>query len=189
MFIKADDLNSLDPIISYNWNSDFNMIFSPDSSNFISYPTYTSYYSVKATNILGCFILDSILVSVSNYPVLDSIWANDTIIYKGETTQLYVETDAKILWSTNENLNTISVSPDSSTQYNIIVYNNYCEVEDSIYIIVKDVFCDQRKILIPTAFSPNGDLINDNYKIIDEDGIITEFKIEIFNRFGQKIYS
>ena len=95
VFIKADDLNSLDPIISYNWNSDFNMIFSPDSSNFISYPTYTSYYSVKATNILGCFILDSILVSVSNYPVLDSIWANDTIIYKGETTQLYVEAQFK----------------------------------------------------------------------------------------------
>ena len=32
-------------------------------------------------------------------------------------------------------------------------------------------------------------MINDNYKIKDEDGIITEFKIEIFNRFGQKIYS
>ena len=189
VFIKVDDLNSLDPIISYDWNSDFNMIFSSDSSNFISYPTYNSYYSLKATNTLGCYILDSVLVNVSNYPVIDTVWANDTVIYKGETTQLYVETDANILWSTNENLNTISVSPDSSTQYNIIVYNNYCEVEDSIYIIVKDVFCDQSKILIPTAFSPNGDLINDNYKITDEDGIITEFKIEIFNRFGQKIYS
>ena len=87
--------------------------------------------------------------NVSNYPILDSIWANDTIIYKGETTQLYVETD-KYTIDTNENMNTISVSPDSSTQYNIIVYNNYCEVEDSIYIKVKDVFCDQRKILIPT---------------------------------------
>ena len=27
------------------------------------------------------------------------------------------------------------------------------------------------------------------YRIIDEDGIITKFKIEIFNRFGQKVYS
>ena len=74
------------------------MIFSSDSSNFISYPTYTSYYSVKkATNILGCYIFDSILVNVSNYPVLDSVWANDTIIYKGETTQLNVETNSNIL--------------------------------------------------------------------------------------------
>ena len=189
VFIKVDDLNSLDPIISYDWNSDFNMIFSSDSSNFISYPTYNSYYSVKATNIFGCYILDSILVNVSNYPVLDSIWANDTIIYKGETTQLNVETNSNILWSTNENMSTISVSPDSSTKYYIIIYNNYCEVEDSIYIKVKDVFCDKRKIFIPTAFSPNGDLINDNYKIKDDDGIITEFKIEIFNRFGQKVYT
>ena len=189
VFIKADDLNSLDPIISYDWDSDFNMIFGSDSSNFISYPTYTSYYNVKATNILGCYIFDSILVNVSNYPVLDSVWANDTIIYKGETTQLNVETNSNILWSTNENMSTISVSPDSSTKYYIIISNNYCEVEDSIYIKVKDVFCDKRKIFIPTAFSPNGDLINDNYKIKDDDGIITEFKIEIFNRFGQKIYS
>ena len=135
------------------------------------------------------YIYDSILVNVSNYPVLDSVWANDTIIYIGETTQLNVETNSNILWSTNENMSTISVSPEISTKYYIIIYNNYCEVEDSIYIKVKDVFCDKRKIFIPTAFSPNGDLINDNYKIKDDDGIITEFKIEIFNRFGQKIYS
>ena len=46
---------------------------------------------------------------------------NDTIIYKGETTQLNVETNSNILWSTNENMSTISVSPDSSTKYYIII--------------------------------------------------------------------
>ena len=43
--------------------------------------------------------------------------------------------------------------------------------------------------MIPSAFSPNEDDKNDLYKIVDEDGIIREFKLEIFNRFGQKVYS
>ena len=30
---------------------------------------------------------------------------------------------------------------------------------------------------------------NDYYSIIDDDEIITSFKLEIFNRFGEKVYS
>ena len=53
---------------------------------------------------------------------------------------------------------------------------------------VKNVFCDESRILIPNAFSPNEDQKNDFYRIIDEDKIITKFKLEIFNRFGEKVY-
>lgn len=189
IFIKVDDLNSLEPIASYEWNSNFPMIFSSDSSSFVSYPTYTSYYSVKSTNILGCYVLDSVLVYVNQYPTIDSIWVTDSVIYEGESVLINVETDDNILWETNENANTINVSPENSELFHVTIYNDYCEIKDSIFITVLDVFCDKKKISVPNAFSPNGDLINDNYKVIDEDGIIIDFKIEIFNRFGQSVYT
>ena len=37
-------------------------------------------------------------------------------------------------------------------------------------------------------FHPNNDGINDKYFINDIDGIIIDFKLEIFNRLGQKVY-
>ena len=54
---------------------------------------------------------------------------------------------------------------------------------------MKDVFCDDKNLKIPTAFSPNEDDINDGYFIEDGDGIIIDFKLEIFNRLGQKVFA
>jgi gliding motility-associated-like protein len=71
----------------------------------------------------------------------------------------------------------------------VIVYNEFCQISDSVFIEVKDVFCDKNRIIIPNAFSPNEDNKNDYYRIIDENGIITSFKLEIFNRLGEKVYS
>ena len=73
--------------------------------------------------------------------------------------------------------------------YNFILHNEFCQIEDSIYIEVKDVFCDEEKIIIPNAFTPNKDNINDYYRIVDTDNIIKGFTLEIFNRFGEKVYS
>ena len=90
------------------------------------------------------------LVYVNQYPIIDSIWVTDSVIYEGESVLLNVETDDNILWGTNENVNTINVSPENSEPFHITVYNDYCEVKDSIFIRVLDVFCNKKKILILT---------------------------------------
>ena len=52
-------------------------------------------------------------------------------------------------------------------------------------------FVMKKKILIPTAFSPNEDesLLNESYFIEDSAGVVTDFHLEIFNRLGQKVFS
>ena len=101
--------------------------------------------------------------------------------YEGATVELNViiqETTHIYKIVTNEN-----------SWYTFEVSNLFgCSVIDSVYIQTKDVFCDDKNIKIPTAFSPNNDGINDNYYIKDEDGVITNFHLEIFNRFGQKVF-
>ena len=86
----------------------------------------------------------------------------------------------------------IIVSPDSSTWYIVKVINSAgCIIKDSVFVNVYDcidVFCDAKNLKIPTAFSPNNDGINEAYFIEDKDGIVTNLKLEIFNRLGQKVF-
>jgi gliding motility-associated-like protein len=43
-------------------------------------------------------------------------------------------------------------------------------------------------IYAPTAFSPNHDVINENFIIIGDGIDIETFKMEIYNRWGESIY-
>ncbi len=189
VFVKVDDLSPLNPIINYEWSSSFIMNFSSDSSNFITSPDTSSWFKVIATNTLGCYISDSIFIKVNHYPTYDSVWTNNPIIFLGQESDLNISTSDNIIWSTNDSDKTVEIFPDVSDWYNVLIYNNYCQLTDSIFIEVKDVFCNKENIIIPNAFSPNEDGKNENYKIIDEDGIITSFRLEIFNRFGEKVFS
>ena len=177
VLIEVQNLNLSIPITVYNW-SDFtqnylSIFVSPDSSR---------WYSVEVENTNGCIASDSTFINVFDYPIIDSLWLSDSIVYEGETVEINVVTEEithiyKIL--TNENY-----------WYTFEVSNLFgCSVIDSVYIQTKDVFCDDINIIIPTAFSPNNDGINDNYYIKDEDGIITDFHLEIFNRLGQKVFA
>ncbi|MBT4479309.1 MAG: T9SS type B sorting domain-containing protein [Flavobacteriales bacterium] len=189
IFIKVDDLSSLDPIVFYNWESEYELFFGSDSSSFISYPDSSSWYKVTATNTLGCYISDSITVDVYKYPISDSAWATNSSVFFGESTILNITTSDNVEWSTNDTSKIVEINPENSSWYSVIVYNEFCQISDSVFIEVKDVFCDKNRIIIPNAFSPNEDNKNDYYRIIDENGIITSFKLEIFNRLGEKVYS
>lgn len=43
------------------------------------------------------------------------------------------------------------------------------------------------RLVMPNAFSPNQDHINDTYKVKEYQNIV-EFRATIFNRWGQKLY-
>lgn len=49
------------------------------------------------------------------------------------------------------------------------------------------VTISESKLLMPNAFSPNGDQINDKYQAKEYESLV-EFRAIIFNRWGQKIY-
>lgn len=51
------------------------------------------------------------------------------------------------------------------------------------------VSISESKLEIPNAFSPNGDGINDVYKVKENHQSIVSFRATIFNRWGQKIYT
>ena len=186
--IHVTNLNPIIPIISYNWNAT-----SLDVASFIDFPDSSTWYIVEVINSDGCIVKDSSFMNVYEYPIIDSIWASETIVFKGEEISLNVISYDNISWDNFENDNYTQLLVANYSQcYSFEADNQYgCIIQDSICVEVKDVFCNEDSILIPTAFSPNEDenRLNETYFIKDKAGVITKFRLEIFNRLGQKVFS
>jgi gliding motility-associated-like protein len=115
---------------------------------------------------------------------------NDTILAKGQKLQLNASGGEFYAWSPPEGLSNISIPDpvaggDQDVTYLLKVSNSQgCIGYDTVsvkYYAGPDIY-------IPTAFSPNGDGQNDQFRFIPVG--ITEYAyFRIFNRWGQEIYS
>ncbi len=54
--------------------------------------------------------------------------------------------------------------------------------------IYPEIFNSPPKIYIPNAFSPNGDGVNDIFKVETGDFILEDFQMRVFNRWGTLLY-
>jgi gliding motility-associated-like protein len=148
-------------------------------------------YKVKISN--DCFSgFDSIQVNVDTLPKLNV--GIDTSIYRGAPEiELFADTKVySIEWSPESLINTniykksIKVSPIDTTLYSAIVTDaNGCKGYDTVRVSVYG----KNVLLIPTAFSPNGDGINDVFKVAKYLNVKKLNYIEVFNRWGEKIFS
>jgi gliding motility-associated-like protein len=141
----------------------------------------------------GCIINTSISMDVYEYPILDSLWLNEDTVHIGLEVIVNIQTEGFINWIEFNNTDPIlKHKPETDYCYAVQVKNEFnfnCFISDSICVTVLDVFCDLPDDVFPTAFSPNEDGINEFYFINDVDGVIIDFKLEIFNRLGQKVFS
>lgn len=65
-----------------------------------------------------------------------------------------------------------------------------CFSEQNLAVTVSLIACDspQYTFFVPDGFSPNGDGINDTFTIPDIDFLYPDYKLEIFNRYGNGMY-
>ncbi len=152
-------------------------------------PITNTTYTVIVTNANGCS--DTANVEVSVYP-LSPINASPSIsyIYWGESTPLHTESGTSFQWQPTFGLDDPNsanpiASPTETTTYYVTAHDaNGCIVTDSVVVVVsKDAV-----INLPSAFSPNGDGKNDNYKMFYK-GIFHLDEFAIYNRWGQKVWS
>ena len=190
VFLLVENLMPSVAITSYSWEP-LAITYNTDSSSISSYTDTSIWYSVEAINVDGCILKDSIFIQIFDNPILDSLWLDKDIIFRGESAYLNVKTDDSFVWfNFTSTSNSVLVEPIQNECYTVEVFNAYtCSVLDSVCIVVLDVFCNEDGITIPNAFSPNEDGVNDTYFIVDKDGVVTDFKLEIFNRLGQKVFA
>ena len=88
------------------------------------------------------------------------------------------------LWSTSETSTVIVASPQHLTTYCATVTTAAgCKASDCLDIIVND----ESTLYVPNVFTPNGDGVNDVFYTPNRN--IVSYSLDIFNRWGQLLFS
>jgi len=148
------------------------------------YASYTDANGCQSPN-------DSINIIKPDLSTLNST-ADSISTCLGSEVKLDVTNDNAVsyFWSKNPNVDdsnepTLIVSPSNDTYYYVALTDtNGCFVHDSILVTIKDP--SECNIETYTAFSPNGDNVNDTW-IIDGIEGYNENTVYIYNRWGDLI--
>ncbi len=147
--------------------------------------TYTVYISNPP-----CFI-DSVNIDVTVLPKPFVDAGSDSVTVNiGEFVELNGMGEVDYQWTPELGLSASDIpnpeaQPLQTTTYTLTTTSeNGCKASDSIKVAVENNF----NIIIPTAFSPNGDGRNDDIGIITL-GVEEISEFAIFNRWGEKVFS
>jgi gliding motility-associated-like protein len=171
--------------VNYSWNNG-----STVNPLVVNIDTTTS-YSVIGTNSFGCTSSALATVNVNPSPSLPEV---DSIVKLcfGDTLMLLTNTVAdSYLWngpnaftSSLQNPVITNVTENTFGVYTLIITNSSgCASQDSAVVILD---CKDQ-IFIPNVFTPNGDNENQIFKVIASN--LKEIEVEIYNRWGIKVYS
>ena len=180
--------NATAPLLPTTSNEGINGIWSPASINTAT-PGSTSYTFTPATG--QCGKSSQIGITINPLPALNM--GPDVTIAPGASTTLNPSVTGNIVsyqWSPVTGLNNATIkdpvaSPSVTTVYSLdVTDNNECEVTGSIKVTVSAA---TSKILVPNAFSPNGDGVNDTW-IITGLSANPGATVDVFNRYGQLVF-
>jgi gliding motility-associated-like protein len=162
----------------------------PDTSVTDGYITETTTFVLVAfdqyAGFTHCWGTDTI--TVVKHPVPEVIVSNDTLIKARESVQLQASGAMYYQWYPSKWLNNDTISnpiatPQAPTTYFVVGTNEFgCADTSEVFIDISE------GIFIPNAFTPNGDGVNDEFKIenIGYQGIVM---FKVFNRWGQEVFS
>jgi len=158
--------------------------------NPVATPHDSIVYKLMVTNSFGCKDSADITVNVFRNPMVNA--GPDRTIVLGDTVLLKVTLQGTAInysWSPttfmdNPTLVAPRVFPQEGTEYIITAISTVGCGTSTSRVMVK-VYKD---IYIPNAFTPNGDGINDQFKIFAADGYTFQ-KFIIYNRWGKLVFS
>jgi gliding motility-associated-like protein len=157
-------------------------------------PEATQQYSLSVGDENGCKSIQADTVTVFVTPPAKLFPGNDTIIMKNTPFQLNA-TDinnsgfVSYIWTPAFGLsdatiaNPVAILPSDATYTVTATTEAGCKSEGNITLKVYS----GPDIYVPNAFTPNGDGLNDDFKIVAV-GIKTFRSIAVFNRWGQQVY-
>jgi gliding motility-associated-like protein len=146
-------------------------------------------YALQASSLAGCVDTDTIKIQFVNSSVAAT--ATSSSILLGDTVQLSATGSQNYFWSPDEGLSCGScespfASPSETTTYIVTSIDSFgCRVSDTLIVEV-DIRCSE--VVVPTIFSPNGTGPQANETFCIFSDCVEQFKLLIFNRWGEKIF-
>lgn len=153
------------------------------------------YPKVIVTSDKGCVDSFTLQNPIVVHPLPTAIASSDK-----QTTTIF-ESTINFTNNSSSHISRIWYFPDGSTSFDEnasfsfvdtgtygvrlrITDNNQCEDETVVYVRITAEY----DVYIPNAFSPNGDLLNDQFKIEGELRYVQDFRMEILNRWGETVF-
>ena len=160
----------------------------------IALPRQTTSYVFTVTDTIGCPkpARDTVVVTVLTK--VNAFAGNDTAVVIGEPLHFNATGGINYAWSPPVALDNVNIADPTATydgsvdsiRYKVIVSDEKNCI-DSAFINVK-IFKTNPQIFVPTAFTPNGDGVNDMFRPIGV-GIKSIEYFRVYNRWGELVFS
>ncbi len=170
--------------INYLWSGPDGFASDNKQVNIASISTEESgTYILSVEDSMTCSNTQSFMVNVYASPQIafaayDTLWMEPGDILEAGTNYAYLYS-----WNTGETTPAITI--DTCGTYSVeVVSPENCSSQKSVMIL-----WDGIPFYIPNAFTPDGDGLNDVFNIIPKYDYIRDFRLTIFNRWGQQIFT
>jgi gliding motility-associated-like protein len=139
---------------------------------------------VRVYDEYGCDGSDTTFLTVHPLPVVNL--GADTILCEGNELELSAGDFAEYVWSTGEYTSQINITTNNILVGVMVTDDNGCIGYDTIFIDR----CNTSELFrnISNVITPNNDGVNDTW-VIGPIELFPQAKIEIFDRWGRKVYS
>ena len=175
--------------VEYRWSPNQNLS-SDRGASVLAYPDSTTLYRLIVINDENCRDTASVLVEVQQAPLDFNLIDTNIIIGEELVLDAFAGEGFTYQWTPSEGLSCDDcprprAQPLSSVKYQVLVKDQTgCfEFRKDIFIEVKEIFT----LDVPTAFSPNGDGINDVI-FARGAGLKALIAFKIYNRFGELVF-
>jgi gliding motility-associated-like protein len=174
----------------YNWINNTTGLSNTNIANPVASPVVNTTFTVTGSDTYKCFsdtaritVLVLPLPTVSIAPVQDILLGSPASLLSNYSSDVIQWT-----WSPSDYLSCINCpaplsTPLAAITYKLVVKNNVgCNATAEVMLKLQ---CQESRVFIPSAFSPNNDGNNDLFSI---KGISIVKHIIIFNRWGKTVY-
>ncbi|MEZ4906142.1 MAG: gliding motility-associated C-terminal domain-containing protein [Saprospiraceae bacterium] len=153
-------------------------------------------YLVRVFDSEGCYTEKEVLVTQPDEIIVDL--GDEVVVDLGEAEVIHLNTNAivdTIVWDLdltatsfeflNSSKSEIEIEPVlNNTIYANVIDINGCEGSGEVNVIVNSL----RNVTVPNIFSPNGDGLNDIFKVKTGKGVTKMNYMKIFDRWGELMH-
>ena len=173
-----------DPNSTFQWQP-AELVVSAGSGTTAVFPNFTQTFTVFVTDSEGCTASDEVTVYVTQPPFIEA-GPDREVSWLDEVRLLGSTAGTGAYWTPAENVDCDTCLTPVLTVLEPGWYvltasdSTGCSGQDSTYV---DVFYP---VYVPNSFTPDGDGINDVFKVEGED--LRGFWMKVFNRWGEVIF-